>query len=386
MTSTPQCPPCPLLLPEATTSLRQLPKGIMSLSLGKHAEHTFARKVQACAKARYEGIEVHFEDAVNVARSQYHLASDAQPSEAQLLSAAATMKQTCDEANLRIICLEPFLHYPGCLPLSKRDARVKDDVPLWFALSDELGTDVIQVASAMFGGEDVATSDEARIVEDLRLIADAGLSWRGKDGKGGLRTKYWAYEAMCFGAYTTTWEQAWRQIQLVDRPNFGMVVDTFQICGAYYADPSAQDGSGKARDAEEAMAGTLARLRATFGGDSEQARINRSKVFFVQLGDAKQVQMSEDHPLFDAKQHSNMKMAWARSYRLFQGEGYLPCHQVAQLFLEECGWRGWMSAEYFNVDQTTETTEYVDEAAERCMKGHEAFLATTTEKTERALL
>lgn len=296
-----------------------------------------------------------------------------------MLSAAKQVKSLCDSHNLAIICLEPFLHYPGVLPISKRDQRLHEEVPLWFEVSDILDTDVIQVASAMFGGEGVATGDEERVVEDLRLLAEAGLNWRGGSGASTStpRTKYWAYEAMCFGAYTTTWEQAWRQVQLVDRPNFGMVVDTFQICGASYADPSDPTGQGKARDADAAFEATISRLRSTFGGDSPEAKRNRDKVFFVQLGDAELISdppLSETHPLFDKKQHANLKMAWARQCRLFQGEGYMPCHRVAQVFLEECGWRGWLSAEYFNRDQMDEDPAYIDRAAERCMVGHQAML------------
>lgn len=285
------------------------------------------------------------------------------------------MRSLCDEAHLQIICLEPFLHYPGLVPISRRDQRLKDEIPLWFTLSDILGTDVIQVASAMFAQGH--TGDEARIVEDLRLLADLGLSWRGANGLGPLRPKFWAYEAMCFGAYTTHWEQAWNHVQLVNRPNFGLVIDTFQIAGASYADPAAPDGSGRAVDADDAFQTTMDHLRDTFGGDSMQAQANRDKVFFVQLGDAAKVSnppLNKDHPLFDATQHANAKMAWARSCRMFQGEGYLPCNQIAELFIGQCGWTGWLSAEYFNQDQINEDVEYPSHAAHRCMKGHRGFL------------
>lgn len=310
------------------------------------------------------------------AQTLFALPSSAKPVPQQLYTAASHIRAICDEEGLAIICLEPFLHYPGMLPLSKRDQRLHDELPVWFTVSDILGTDVIQIASAMFGGEGVATGDEERVVEDLRLIADLGLAWRDSTGLGQSRPKFWAYEAMCFGAYITTWEQAWRQVQLVDRPNFGLVVDTFQIPGACYADPSAVDG--KAANADAEMEASLERLASTFGGDSAQARANRQKVFFVQLGDGAKMDppLTTSHPLFDAKIHSNVKMAWARTNRKFQGEGYLPCNRVAQIFIEKCGWRGWLSAEYFNEDQMNEDDSYPEKAAERCMKGHQFFLDT----------
>ena len=278
----------------------------------------------------------------------------------QLYAAAQSVRAKCDAASLPIFCLEPFLHYPGLLPISRRDERLKE-VPVWFTVADILGTDMIQIASAMFGSPGV-TADEARIVEDLRILADMGLAWP--------RTKFWAYEAMCFGHSTTSWTQAWREVELVDRPNFGMVVDTFQILGDAIADPTVIGGLKP--NADQLLEETIEQLRMTF---SDPAK--RAKVFFMQLGDGKLMDppLSKTHELYDASQHANLKMTWARTNRLYAGEGYLPGWRVAQTLLVDCGWRGWISAEYFNLDTESKDDRYAEQSAMRCRQGHEKVLA-----------
>ncbi|EPQ32014.1 uncharacterized protein PFL1_00212 [Pseudozyma flocculosa PF-1] len=340
----------------------------MSASLGRHAaRHGLEAKIAALREAGYHGIEIHFECLQNEARRLFSLDSAVAPCAEQLYAAARSVRARCEAASLQIICLEPFLHYPGLLPTSRRDERLAE-VPMWFTLADLLGTDMIQVASAMFGGPFVS-NDESRIVEDLTILADMGLRWP--------RPKFWAYEAMCFGHCTTTWEQAWRQVQRVDRPNFGIVMDTFQILGAIYADPTSVDG--KHVGADEAVEATLTKLRDTFEGPANAA--NRSKIFFMQLGDARKMDppLSEESDIFDASQHANVKMCWARMHRLFPGEGYMPAQRIAQVILQDCGWRGWVSAEYFNADTFTDDAAFPAQAACRCRKGHDEFIEAMQE-------
>ncbi len=305
----------------------ELPRGVMSLSLGAPAKHGIEMKILACAAQGWQGIEIHIEDIRQKARAMHDLALASlpahgassptastptlpdpsySPTREEMIAAAQQIASLCTAASLRVICLEPFLHYPGMLPLSARDARVlggDSELSLWFEMSDILGTDLIQVASTMFArspstGEVVATGDEARVVEDLRLLAEQGVEWERTHG----RRKYFAYEAMCFGAFVTTWQQAWRQVQLVDRENFGMVLDTFQILAGGIVDPAVRGGliegwRGKLeRELEE--------LKEVFAGQDPR---NRNKLFFCQLGDAKMPDdgsvLDERSPLFDSKVH-----------------------------------------------------------------------------------
>ncbi|CAO1616757.1 unnamed protein product [Jaminaea pallidilutea] len=362
---------CPYLLPESTPVQKQ-PRALMSAAIGRTpAVHSIDTKIAALKSNGYNGIEVHFECLTNEARRIFNLASDAQPADHQMYAAAREVRHKCDVADISVLCLEPFLHYPGLLPVSRRDERLRE-LPLWFTLTDILGTDMIQIASAMFSGPGV-TLEESRIVEDLRILADMGLQWH--------RPKFWAYEAMCFGAGTTKWTQAWREVQLVDRPNFGMVFDTYQVLGAVYADPTV--AGGKRPDADQAAAQTFEDVRNTFAGPHNAA--NRAKIFFVQLGDAAAPSppLSEDSPLYDPQQHASLMMTWGRIFRRWPGEGYMPTRELAEVFLRECGWRGWISAEVMNSEAFSQSPDYPMEAAARCRKGQDDYIQAIVDKQNR---
>lgn len=286
-------------------SISELPLGIMSLSLGNPQKHSIDSKIIACASQGWQGIEIHIDDITSKARSSSSsssnpLARGAQgeaykPCKEEMLAAARAISALCTIARLRVICLEPFLHYPG-LPLSERTKRLEHDLPLWLELSDVLGTDLIQVASTMFGADRQpgVTRDEARVVEDLVLLAQAGQRWHSG-------TKYFAYEAMCFGAYVRTWQEAWRQVELVDQHNFGMILDTFQMLGAAIADPALPGGFVDGW--QETLGRDMQQLKDTFVG--ERNKKNRDKLFFCQLGDAKlpETPLDEQNPLYDPQQH-----------------------------------------------------------------------------------
>lgn len=355
------------------TPIDQLPTAIMSASLGRSiVHHDIELKIAALKESGYDGIEIHWDCLSNEARRLAGVQAGAPLSDAAIFAGARSVREKCDAAGLKVLCLEPFLHYPGLLPVSRRAERLKE-VPTWFRVTDILGTNIIQVASPMFGGLGVSACHD-RIVEDLTMLADMALAWRPQP-------KYWAYEAMCFGATPTrSWEAAWKQVQAVDRPNFGMVFDTFQILGHCYADPTASDG--KAVRADEALENTLRQIRRVFGGPRNAP--NRSKVFFVQLGDADAPSppLSEHSDIFDSRQHATLKMCWARNYRKFPGEGYMPALRLAHTFIVECGWRGWISAEYFNADTETPSSRFPRQAAKRCRRGHNAFVAAMMEGKE----
>lgn len=76
-------------------------------------------------------------------------------------------------------------------------------------------------------------------------------------------------------------------------------------------------------------------------------------------------------------------MSWARLYRQFPGEGYLPVRQLAHVIFNQIRYRGWVSAEYFNADTNTHVLAYPFYAAERCNEGHELVMKDVAEDTDQ---
>jgi 4-hydroxyphenylpyruvate dioxygenase len=191
--------------------------GILSLSVGRALVHTLERKFDALHKANFSGVELFFEDLEVIAASLPGGLNDE-----NRVEAARKIRSIADAYSLEIIDLQPLLFFGG---LIDRDAHAKQiqKLTLWFQLVKILGTNLIHVPSN-FQTEGI-TNDRRSLVADLQQIADMGMA---QDPP----VKF-VYEAMAWGRFIETWEQAWEVVHAVDRPNFGICLDTFQVCDKY---------------------------------------------------------------------------------------------------------------------------------------------------------
>ncbi|KAK8016885.1 xylose isomerase-like TIM barrel [Apiospora rasikravindrae] len=302
---------------------------ITSMSLGRcYAGHSLSHKLDMAHAYGYKGIELFHEDLADLA-SQLRRQSSISVEESEL-EAASLIRQMCRARDLAILCLQPFAGYEGLLDRAEQ-ARRLDQLRFWFRLAKELGTDMVQIPSSFLPASQ-CTGDRARIVADLRRVADMGRA-------EGIR---FVYEALCFGTHTDTWEASWAIVQAVDRPNFGLCLDTFNIAGRVYADPASPTGCCGA-DAPAAVQASLARLRAA---------VDVAKVFYVQVVDAERLAspLRPGHAFYDAQQPA--RMSWSRNCRLFYGErdrgAYLPVRDVARAIFHGLGFEGWVSLELFH--------------------------------------
>jgi 4-hydroxyphenylpyruvate dioxygenase len=151
----------------------------------------------------------------------------------------------------------------------------------------------------------------------------------------------YVYEALCWGTHVDHWEQSWEIVQAVDRPNFGLCLDTFNIAGRIYADPAAR--SGTTPDCDRVVRESIARLLAT---------VDVRRVFYVQVVDAERLDrpLVEGHEFYSAEQPC--RMSWSRNCRLFYGEqdrgAYLPVLDIARAIFQGLGYTGWVSLELFH--------------------------------------
>ncbi|KAF2820589.1 3-dehydroshikimate dehydratase [Ophiobolus disseminans] len=316
--------------------------GISSMSLGRcYAGHSLSHKLSMAAKHGLEGIELFYEDLVDHAGSS---------SPSDLLSAAASIHDMCLNLGLEIICLQPFMHYEGLRDRKRHDERI-EEMKLWMELAHILGTDIVQVPSS-FLSRDQISPDTDLIVSDLRELADMGLQQ--------TPVIRFAYESLCWGTYVDKWELCWDIVQRVDRSNFGVCLDTFNILGRIYADPAAE--SGCTQDAEEIVQQSIRRL-------VEQIGPHREKIFFIQVVDAERLEqpLLPGHAFYNAEQPA--RMSWSRNCRLFYGESdrgaYLPVKDVAHAILKEIGYDGWVSMELFNRAMERKDHDVVEELASR---------------------
>ncbi|KAK0110673.1 hypothetical protein ONS96_002275 [Cadophora gregata f. sp. sojae] len=302
---------------------------IASMSLGRAWVHKLPYKLDQARAFNLTGIEIFFEDLEYLAREESGISADQNPSSEAQLNAAHTIRKLCDERGLEIIGLQPFLHYEGLLDREEH-ARKIEKMKLWFKIAKILETDIIQIP-ASFLGKDKTTGDLDVVVGDLRKVADMGL-------QESPVIKF-AYEDLCWSTYFDTWQKGWDLVEKVDRPNFGMCLDTYNISGRVYGDPAAS--SGKTPNADEDIKKSLEELIK---------RVDVKKVFYIQVGDAEKMRdpLVEGHAFYAADQPA--RMSWSRNARLFAFEegGYLPVLAVTRAIIEGLGYKGWVSMELFS--------------------------------------
>jgi 4-hydroxyphenylpyruvate dioxygenase len=329
---------------------------IASMSLGRAWVHDLPYKLDCAVANNFTGIEIFFEDLEYLARSESNLPPSASPSAEAQLHAASSIRKLCDERKLTIIGLQPFMHYEGLRDREEHKSRI-EKLKLWFKIAKLLGTDIIQIPGNFLPPSEI-TGDLDIVVADLQEVADMGLKEEP--------TIKFAYENLCWSTYFDTWEKAYQLVERVDRSNFGMCLDTFNIAGRVYADPASPNG--KTPHGEEEMKKSLEEM---------VKRVDVKKVFYIQVVDAEKMRepLVEGHAWYNEDQPS--RMSWSRNARLFAFEegGYLPVLDVTRAIIEGLGYKGWVSMELFS--------RTMGEAGNEVPKEHARRARLTWEKLEK---
>ncbi|MET4097205.1 TIM barrel protein [Arthrobacter sp. UYCu712] len=188
---------------------------------------TLREKMQACAIAGFDGIEIFEQDLVT---------SPLSPEDVRKMAA---------DLGLSLDLYQPFRDFDSVpeelLTANLRRADAK------FRLMSRLGMDTVLVCSNV--GTASIDDDELRAAQLSRL---AGLA-----ADHGVKV---AYEALAWGKYVNDYEHAHRLVQTVDHPNLGTCLDSFHILS---------------RDWDTAPIESF----------------NADKIFFVQVADAPKLSM-----------------------------------------------------------------------------------------------
>lgn len=320
---------------------------ISTVSLGRcWAGHSLEHKLDMAAKYNYSGIELWHEDLMDAAS---RLTEGGGSLPANQLAAARYVRQLCADRRLAIVNLQPFQHYEGLVDRAHHARRV-DEFRLWLRLCHALGTSLIAVASNVLPADRVSADLDLHAA-DLRELADLAAA-----ASPPVRL---TYESLAWGTRVDTWEQSWDMVCRVDRPNFGLCLDTFNIAGRIYADPTAESGVTGPGAMEEVRA-SMARLVAT---------VDPARVFYVQVVDAERLRepLRPGHAFWNEEQPA--RMAWSRNCRLFYGEAsrgaYLPVREMVAAIFQGLGFQGWVSLELFHRRIVDEDPAVPEELAQR---------------------
>lgn len=322
------------------------------MSLGRAWHHSLEHKLNQASTAGFRGIEIFYEDLEYFARSLPGYSETKDGKEplppTQLVAAATQIRKLCSDLKLEIIGLQPFLSYEGLIDRTEHAKRI-EKLHVWFEIVDALDVDIIQIPSNFLPAVQL-TGDIDAIVADMVEVADLGAKRE--------RPIRFAYENLCWGTHVDTWEQAWEIVQRVDRANFGLCLDTFNIAGRVWADPTSLDG--KVESADEALNASLKRMVET---------VDVSKVFYIQLVDAERLEahLVQGHAFYAEDQPA--RMSWSRNARCFMYEtergAYLPVEKVARAIIDGLGYKGWVSMELFSRTMSDPRSEVPEEHAAR---------------------
>lgn len=197
------------------------------------------------------------------------------------------VRARAQDLGLDIVALQPMRDFEG-MPEPMR-ARNFERAQRKLDLMEELGADLLCICSNVH--ED-SLGEVERAAHDLAELADMAA----------LRGYRIGYEAMAWGRHVKDWMQAWDIVRTADRPNLGLVLDSYHIC--VRNNPIAP----------------LADLPA-------------DKIALVQIADAPAILMDP--------------MSLSRHHRCFPGQGDYPLDDFIEATIKS-GYRGPLSLEVFN--------------------------------------
>jgi sugar phosphate isomerase/epimerase len=302
---------------------------ISTISLGWHHTHTLDKKLHAASSAGFAGVEVFITD-LNKYAADHGISQ---------LEAATQIGNLCSQHNLGVVCLGSFDNFEGD-PKRNLDERLSL-AKEWIEMAHALNTVVIQIPS---NDDKDAVGDENTVVAELQALADLGLQ-----AEPPIR---FAYEALGWGTHVADWDESLRVVDLVNRPNFGLCLDTYHVLGRLWADPRAPSGRrpGGAAAVRDSLNRFLQLCR-----DQDLAR----KIIYIQLSDAEHLDppILPGHEVYD--QAKDGVHSWCMYGRLFPLEtdkgAYLPVEDICRTWLKDSGWNGWVSMEIFHREMKDET-------------------------------
>ena len=200
---------------------------------------------------------------------------------------AKDARRMAADLGLEIVALQPLRDFEGAPEPQRR--RNFERARRKLELARELGAPLLCLCSSV--AED-AHPEVERIAEDLAGLADIALQF-------GVRL---GYEALSWGRHVKDWTQAWRIVELADRDNLGIVLDSFHICAR----------------------GLAVELIGALPGN---------RIALVQVADSPALQMD--------------LLSLSRHYRCYPGQGDYPVVEYLDA-VARTGYRGPVSLEIFN--------------------------------------
>lgn len=297
--------------------------------------HTLLNKIRIISRTKYTHIELGWSDLEAYVKSAGLAGSD----EERLVKAAKDVRTLCNDLEIGILAVHTLSRFEGYTDPAKRGMNF-ERARLWFHVLSTLECDLLQVGSS----DDPASSPDLDvIVRDFQELADLAAE---QDPPISI-----AYENWAWGVHVNTWEQTWEICKRVDRPNFGLCLDTFQICARTYVSPTSPPHLYDPSAPFEKFSQSMNNLINT---------VSPEKIFYLQISDGSNKISSHELAQRAKAQSIHPLYAWSKAWRPlpFMDKipvnseekvdygGFLPVAEVVRAVLAT-GWDGPWSYEVF---------------------------------------
>jgi len=251
--------------PNGHPGIAGLQKVIATVTLGGSLEE----KLRAIAGAGFEGVELVDKDLL-----RFH-------------GTARNAREMAEDLGLKIVVYQPLRNFEGCPRIDWQNRM--DTAERMLDVMHELGAGTLLLCS---NESSETLADEEIMANDLRRLAEFAGSREIRVG----------YEALSWSRRINTYGGAWRLVQMVDSPHFGLVVDSFHTC---------------------CLGDEFLTLKS----------IPPERIFLVQVADAPRLCMEV--------------IEWSRRYRCFPGLGDFDLQEFLRPILAN-GYQGPLSLEIFS--------------------------------------
>ena len=332
--------------------------GISTLSLGSCDHHSLFSKLQAAARTGFTAVDLFDTDWEHFKR-QYAKLNNLPPStidgDNTSVAAARAINAMCVSLNLRLLCLQPFREFEGRKDPEEAAERMRHARGT-LSILPILGTSMLLIPSTTLPASQV-DSNPSRMAADLAELADYAATFSPPLDI--------CYEALSWGTHVSTWKAAWQVVELANRPNLGLCLDSFNTAAREWADPYSSSGVRHA-----SIDNTLRRSL-----DELVTNVPASKIFYFQLADGQRMVT----PLTPPEDPTIPPLRpWSRSYRLFPLEttrgAYLPVKEFA-VAVRRTGYKGPWCLEIFNDSLNDPGSDVPDDHARRGIESLSKLLA-----------
>ncbi|EJC99142.1 xylose isomerase-like protein [Fomitiporia mediterranea MF3/22] len=345
----------------------QIQTSYATASAGMHPSHTLPSKLRAISEAGFKWTEIALPDLEKYASSSSHgykeLDSSGTGDIGKLLDAAKDIRKLCDQLGLCVLTVMPFSQFEGYDDASKLEQGL-NRARTWFKVLKALRCRTLQVGSS---NDPSISSDYDLMAKNLQALAEEAAV---QDPPILI-----AYEMWAWGIHVNSWEHIFDICRRVNRPNFGLCLDTFQISVTHMASeiclPNALSPSNVPPPSTP--------LSESLTDLTHMLSQHTDKIFYLQISDGSRI---DPHALeAEAKaQGIHPLYAYSNAYRPLPFQkvsrpGFLPVLDVICAVLAT-GWRGpWSYEVFYAEDQNRDDPDVPRRWTRDAMDSHARILA-----------